>query len=53
MKKEGIGMKRITVFLLAAVLAAALQPAGVRAQEAGTGNHAEQTDITKEPGSTA
>ena len=53
MKKEGIGMKRITVFLLAAVLAAALQPAGVRAQETGTGNHAEQTDITKEPGSTA
>lgn len=53
MKKEGIWMKRITVFLLAAVLAAALQPAGVRAQETGTGNHAEQTDITKEPGSTA
>ena len=53
MKKEGIGMKRITVFLLAAVLAAALQPAGVRAQETGTENHAEQTDITKEPGSTA
>ena len=53
MKKEGIWMKRITVFLLAAVLAAALQPAGVRAQETGTENHAEQTDITKEPGSTA
>lgn len=53
MKKEGIWMKRITVFLLAAVLAAALQPAGVRAQETGTENHAKQTDITKEPGSTA